>query len=309
MGKIKYYLVMNPTSNSGRAKKVCEKILSAFESRQLEFDYKMTREPEEAVFISAEAIKKGWDVIVAVGGDGTICEVISGFFLNGSVDSKVKLGVLHIGTSPDFNRYHNIPTKLEEAIDTLIKGKAKLIDIGKATYMKMPSKKATAYFGSNVNVGLGPLIANKANSRYRKYLGDFLGTLCSTLTSLINFKGVRLNIEIDGSKCRTNRLVNLTVGKDPYLASGMRIFNDIAPNDGKLYIFSVEKLPLISYIANIHKLYIGNFLEFKGSRIDYGRRVDIESDENVSIEFDGDMRGYLPATVEVIPKALEVITR
>ncbi len=309
MAGARYYLIMNPSSGSGRGRRVCERILSVFNNKELEFDYKITQGPEEATFISAKAIKHNWDVVVAVGGDGTICEVISGFFSNGLSSHNAKLGVLHVGTSPDFNRYHNIPLNLDRAIDVLSQGKSKLIDIGKITFTKKPAESAISYFGSNVNVGLGPLIATKANSRYRKYLGDFLGTLSASVISLINFKGIDLKIKIDGQKVDFEKLINLTVGKDPYLASGMRIFSDIAPDDGRLYILSIKKASFISLIANIYKLYIGDFLKVKGTCIEYGKEVEIDCDtQNIFVEFDGDVRGYLPARIEVIPKALEVIT-
>jgi len=308
MGKIGYFLVMNPSSRSGKAKNTCERILSEFRNRELKFDYRMTKGPDEATTYSREAIKNGWDVIVAVGGDGTICEVISGFFKDSKQINNAKLGVLHIGTSPDFNRCHHIPVKLDKAIEVLLNNKTKLIDVGKITYMKSKIEKAISYFGSNVNIGMGPLIANRANSRHRKYLGDFLGTFCASLGSLVNFKGLYLKVKIDGTKTNFNCLLNLTVGKDPYLASGMRVFNEIASDDGRFYILSIEKRNLPSILLNIHKLYMGNFLEYKGANINYGKDVEIDCDLScIPVEFDGDARGYLPAKVEVINRVLEVI--
>ena len=146
MGKTGYFFVMNPSSRSGRAKRQCERILSEFRKRSLEFDYKMTAGPEEATAYAEEGIKQGWDVIVAVGGDGTICEVISGFFTNPSSVRKAKLGVWHVGTSPDFNRYHKIPVELDRAIDALLIKKTKIIDVGKVTYMKSKTEKKNFLF-------------------------------------------------------------------------------------------------------------------------------------------------------------------
>ena len=268
----------------------------------------MTSGPEEATAYAEEGIKQGWDVIVAVGGDGTICEVISGFFTDPSYARKAKLGVWHVGTSPDFNRYHNIPVKPDKAIEVLLSKKTKIIDVGKVTYMKSKTEKAVSYFGSNVNVGLGPLIANRANARHRKYLGDFLGTLCALLGGLVQFKGLSLNVKIDGKEMDPQHLLNLTVGKDPYLASGMKVFSDIKSNDGRLYVLSIQKKSLFSVAANIHKLYRGNFLEYDGACISYGKEVEITcSSDDALVEFDGDAKGYLPAKVEVLNKSLEVI--
>jgi len=310
MSQNKYFLIINPAAHSGKAKKEGEKIISLLEKKKINFDFRWTRQPRQTIDFAACAARENWETVVAVGGDGTICEVISGLFRNSEVGKKPKLGVLHIGTSPDFNKYHQIPINIEAAIEVLLKGKTKSTDIGKITYFSHPDGKneITSYFASNVNIGLGPQIARKANSRYRKYLGDFLGTLGSVLVSLADFKKTKLNITIDGKQISFNQLVNLTVGKDPYLASGMRILNRIRPDDGKLYILSIEQTSRLALLNNIPKLYRGNFLDYKGAKIDYGRKIEIGySPQYPEIEFDGDLRGYLPAKIEVMPKALEMI--
>ncbi len=309
MVNLKYYLVINPAAHAGKSRKKIKEILSYFTARGVEFTYEMTKAPRQAVFIAERAVTKGFNIIVAVGGDGTICEVISGLFKTREVSAGVKLGVLHIGTSPDFNRHHNIPVNLSQALEALWRGKSKSVDVGRITYFNRENQKEISYFGSSVNVGLGPFIAGKANSRYRKYLGDFLGTLCATLSSLTRFKGVDLQVAIDGRKVEYQRLINLTVGKDPYLASGMRIFNRVEPNDGRLFIFSVEKRPYFSLLANLPRLYVGNFLNFKGAAIRYGRKVEIFCpDARALVEFDGDAQGMTPLEVDCLPRALEVIS-
>ncbi len=307
MAPLKYFLVMNPTARSGGAYKQCRRIISEMKLRKVDFDYQMTSRKDEAVDISRQAGERDYDVVVAVGGDGTICEVITGLRQNSPAASRT-LGVLHVGTSPDFNRYCHIPVRLDEALEALLAGRTRSVDVGKVSFRDLAGDERVFYFGSSVNVGLGPHIAGKANSRYRKYLGDFLGTLVSSLTAVWNFQGVDLKVKIDGEKTDFTSLINLTVGKDPYLASGMRVFSDVLPDDGKLFLFSLRKGSLFSLLANVPKLYVGDFMEYKHAGMRYGRKVEVCSErEDVFIEFDGDMRGKLPATIEVLPKSLEVI--
>lgn len=317
---MKYFLIFNPTAHQGRSGKSFDKILKLLKAKKLYFDYVATSKKEEAIELASKAAREKWDVVVAAGGDGTISEVTTGILNETNKGNNSKLGVLHIGTSPDFNRYHNIPVKLEDAVTILIKGKTRLIDVGRITYLGSHDgrtsldnldnhkNKKTAYFSSNVNIGLGPQIASKANSRYRKYLGDFAGTLNSTLVSLAKFKAFNLNLKIDGQERTFHRLLNLTIGKDPYLASGMRVFNDIKSDDGRLYALSIQNFSKLSLLSNLWRLYFGNFLEYNGAYLEYCKKVEIcSSEEYPEIEFDGDFRGYLPATVEVISKGLEVI--
>ncbi len=306
----KYFLIMNPNAHSKKAGQSCEKIISLLKKMKVDFGYRYTQRAGDAIVFAKDAAKQRAQAVVAVGGDGTICEVINGLFAENAKTTKPKLGVLHVGTSPDFNKNHGIPIGIEDAIKALLQGKTKLIDIGKITYFSGPygKEESTAYFASNVNVGLGPLVAKKANSRYRRYLGDVLGTLSATLISLIGFKTMSLSINADGKKEDFTRLINLTVGKDPYLASGMRVFNKILADDARMYVLSIQKKSWIALLSSIPKLYLGNFLEYAGAKITYARKIDIGcSLEYPLVEFDGDVKGYLPACIEVLPEALEVI--
>ena len=303
----RYYLIMNPTCRSGKGCRHFDRIISSFRALG-ETDIHYTSGYEDATHACSKAIEQGYDVIVAVGGDGTINEVLNGFFIEEDYDAKAKLGVVHVGTSPDFNQYHKIPTDVDEAVRVIARGNTKRIDLGKVDFTDIKGQKIVRYFASNANIGLGPLVANKANSRHRKYLGDFLGTLVATLGSLMKFKPVRLSVKIDDEAPITfDNQINVTIGKDPYIASGMRVFHDITPDDGKLYMLSVESKGLLALLARIPDLYIGNFLKYKGASLRYLKSVVIEGDKEQLVEFDGDVKGYLPAVVSVVPKAMEVI--
>jgi len=316
---MKYFLIYNPTSKQGRSKKKWKKILQMFKKEGVDFDYRLTEKEEDATYLTSKAAKDGWDIIVSVGGDGTISEVITGLFDIEEFEIRPKLGVLHVGTSPDFNRYHNIPTDIEDAVRAIFKGKTKLVDIGKITYLKNnieiplamlpvhPDRKVS-YFGSNVNIGLGPRIASKANGRFRKFLGDFCGTLLATVISLLKLKGFTLSAKIDGKEENFINIINLTVGKDPYLASGMRVFNQIKPDDGRFYVFNVEKTSLLKLLSNIPRIYWGDFLKYKGAHLKYCREIEIKYNKKYpELEFDGDVKGFLPAKINLLPRQLEVI--
>ena len=305
---MKYFLIYNPTSRQGKSRRDFDKIVSILRDKNAKFDYVFTSQKDEAIDLSRKVDIEDYDVVVATGGDGTICEVITGL-MSKPEQERQKLGILHIGTSPDFNRYHNLPNKLEEAINVLFEGESRKVDIGKVTYKDTLKKSCVSYFGSSVNIGLGPSIASKSNGRYRKYLGDFLGTLISTLISLATFNPINLRVEVDGNSEELQDVFNLTMGKDPYLASGMRVPIEIKEDSGKMYMLNIQGRHKILLLANLWKLYAGNILDYKGSKFRYCERAEISGGENERLEFDGDFRGYLPAKIEVLPKSLEVLVR
>jgi len=302
-------MIINPTARSGKAVKLWNKVERLLKRQNIQYEHAFTKKTDDAIDLAKSVSVKGYDVVVACGGDGTICDVITGIL---SADTRIKpaLGVIHIGTSPDFNRHCGIPVDIDKAVDTLVSCNVKKIDIGQVKYFDLQNNERISYFGSSVNIGIGPYIANGANSRNRKYLGDFLGTLVSTIASLFKFKGSILKGEIDGRSIHFGNILNLTIGKDPYLASGMRVFNDIKPDDGRLYVLSIKKSSTINLLLNLHKLYIGDFLKYKEATINYCSDIKVESEcDRTFIEFDGDMRGMVPAEVSVKNKALKVVAK
>lgn len=305
---MKYFLIYNPTSRQGKSKRNFNKIISLLKENQANFNYVLTSEKDEAIELSKKIKISDYDVAVAVGGDGTICEVITGL-MSKPENERQKLGVFHIGTSPDFNRYHSLPTNLEDAVKVLLNNKSKRIDIGRIDCKNKYEKDSVYYFGSSVNIGLGPSIASKSNGRYRKYLGDFLGTLSSTLVSLANFNPIDLEINNNERIQKLENVFNLTIGKDPYLASGMRLPIEIKEDDGQMYMLILKGKNKIPLLTNLWRLYAGNILDYKGSTFELCKSLEVYGRRNEKIEFDGDFRGYLPAKINVLPKSLEILVK
>ncbi len=305
---MRYHLIYNPTARSGRSKGEFKKIAGILEKKNTDFDYTLTKRKDEAIEIAARMTKDKADVAVAVGGDGTMCEVITGLMAQPR-DRRPVLGVLHIGTSPDFPRYHKIPIPVEEAVDFLLDAKPQAIDVGKVSYRADGGSAATSFFGCNVNVGLGPRIASKYGNRYRTYLGDFAGTLLALFVSLAQHKRSKAVIEADGVRLELDDIVNLTVGKDPFLASGMRIPIDIAADDGKLYYMALQSRSKIKLLGQLWRVYGGNILDYAGASLGRAKKVVIESPDLDLVEFDGDVRGHLPAIVEILPREISLLKK
>ncbi len=324
---MKLFLVLNPTAQSGRGKKLWSVMFNRLRESGAEFSYRITEKQCEAVELARRAAETGFDTVVAVGGDGTICEVITGIMrARKEGGPSARFGVIYTGTSPDFNTYHGIPLDPAQAVDAILNGAPRSIDVGKVTYCLsdlsgsvpgLEGKKVgdlvhddvvTEYFVGNVNVGIGPMVARKANTGYRRMIGDLLGTMSAVISSFATFPMNDCRLAVDGEELVRAKLVNLTVGKSPYLASGMKIFSEITPDDGRLVVVSVCNFTLLSLLSRLPALYRGSFLDLDGVDVTYGTTVDIHYDRgHPEVEFDGDPKGFLPARVEVIPAGLEVL--
>ncbi|HDS09916.1 MAG TPA: diacylglycerol kinase, partial [Firmicutes bacterium] len=120
MPGLKYYFIMNPGSRGGSSRRKFKKVFEILDKEKISYQHTITTSLQEIYDLSRKANSDGYDVIAAVGGDGTINEVISGFFKEGGTRiSKAKLGVIYTGTSPDFCRSYGIPYKnIKDAMNT-----------------------------------------------------------------------------------------------------------------------------------------------------------------------------------------------
>jgi diacylglycerol kinase family enzyme len=308
------FLVMNPGSRSFQCRFDWQVLLACLRERQVDFDFALTQAPEHARLATQSAALSGFDSVVAVGGDGTINEVMNGLVDPGKPGSRPEIphaamGVIYTGTSPDFCRYHGIPLSLEAAIDTLLSSRPKMIDLCRISYRESCSGNAVSrVFGCSANFGLGAAVARGANLGLRRRWGDFSGTFLATLQALHRYHPPDIRIRIDGREAVHPRFFNLFVGKNPFVASGIKIGSGsgTAPDDGRLFCTAISGISRFRALALLPRLYTGSL-----SRIFppvYGTRVEIPwSADAPEVEFDGDPHGLLPATIEVLPQALPLI--
>jgi diacylglycerol kinase family enzyme len=299
---MKYYFIMNPGSKGGNSQKKFTLIHQILMENHIEYDYEVTKNLDDAYTLSVKANEMGYDVIVAVGGDGTINRVLNGFYdKNGKRKSKAKFGVIYTGTSPDFCKSYNIPLKTDKALYTLIKGNTKSIGIGKIDF-----RDNSKYFACCANIGLGATLARYANSGIRKYVGDKLGTFLSLIKTLCTYKPITVKLskkyagdeEIEYQKPeyqKIHHVYNISIGKTYYVASGLKIKSDLKEGEPKFYMLTIKDHPLRA----IYALYSG-----KKFPLEYSGEITIEGEGEV--EFDGDEGGILPCTIS-LAENIEVI--
>jgi diacylglycerol kinase family enzyme len=149
------------------------------------------------------------------------------------------MGVLYSGTSPDFCRFHGIPVDPDQAMKALLTGTARSVDVTRINYRGVDGRERVGHFGCSCNIGLGASIARFAN-RWRRYLGDVPGTGAGLIRALLLNQRIDLELVIDGEALTIPQINNLSVIKNPYLASGLRMELDVLPDDGTLYLVGIS---------------------------------------------------------------------
>ncbi|MBN2280802.1 MAG: diacylglycerol kinase [Candidatus Marinimicrobia bacterium] len=310
---MKFFLVMNPGSRSGKSKKLFQKIFDFLENQAVDYDYKITSSLDSAREYSVAANQKKYDAIIAVGGDGTINKVVNGFFDDkGRRISTAKLGVLYTGTSPDFCKSYDLPWKdIDVALEVLVRGNFRKINIGRIVlHEKLNSPlPVVRYFACCANLGLGATLARGANNGIRKYIGDNAGTFLSLLKTLATYRPNQFRIKVDGRNMETDSLHNLSVGLTKYIASGIKVAHDLPLTGKNFYILMIKNMQLKNLPEVFQKIYSGKkIINNQVVSLDYINEIEIdENKQNPEVEFDGDPHGYLPCKIELSQDQLELI--
>lgn len=309
---MKYFFIFNPGSRNGKSKDSIFRIRDLLSERKVDYEYGITESLQDAYRLSKKANESAYDVIVAVGGDGTINKVLNGFYDdNGSRISGAKMGVIYTGTSPDFCKSYRVPYKqINGAINVLLKGNTAGIQVGKIILTnETRSGSVTRYFSCCVNVGLGASAARYANSGIRRIAGDHLGTFSSLLKAFMNYRPIELSVSFDGKKELIPKLYNLSIGKTFYIASGIKVNNALDPGDNMFYALTVRDVSWSKVLYCAKAIYSGKQISNNETvNLKYSKNVEIFSDGSpVEIEFDGDPQGFLPCRIEMAKDKLELI--
>jgi len=268
----------------------------------LDFEAVLTTRPGEATEIARRAVRESRALVVAVGGDGTVYEVVNGFFDGAQpIPTSSTLGLIQVGTGGDTRRNLGIPVDVGAAIRLLTEGRPRLIDTGRVTV-----GSHVYHFINIAEAGIGADVSERAN-RMPKFLGAST-YFVATLASLAVWRHKPLLIRVDEGIRREITGQAVVVANCQYYGGGMRIAPQAVPDDGMFDVIIEGPIGKLEALLKARKLYSGAHFEDPGlSRkleLLHGTRVEVGSPDKVLVQLDGEVVGQLPATFEVVPEAL-----
>lgn len=301
-------MIVNPASAGGRTGRTWPAIAAALRDAGLSFDSALTTARGEATVLARQALAEGWPVVVAAGGDGTIHEVVNGFFDDAGValGASARLGLVPLGTGGDFRRTFAFPTDVAAAAAVLRGGKIRRIDLGRVTFERFDGTRGLRIFCNIADAGLGGEVVHRVNNGVRLGPGRLTFLLASAV-SLLTWQNRRLRVEFDGE---TEELTaqQAVVANARYYGGGMCIAPHAEPDDGLLDLVLVGDVGRLQNLQLMGPLRSGTHLDGRfpitSRRV---RRVTVEAEGAVRLDVDGEQPGRAPATFEVIPGALELI--
>jgi len=303
------HVILNPASSAGRTGRRQAEILAAIE-RHLgqEFSLFVTKRPNEATSSARDASLRGAELIIAVGGDGTIQEVVNGLMEAGSrLNRRLQLGIINAGTGHGFAQSLGLPEGFDDQCAAIALGTVRRVDIGRAFYTNGRGQRIERYFINECQAGIGGRVVEKVQSGHKK-LGGFLGFGLATLTAALSYPNRSITYSVDDGPEVEGKFLGIVAANGSVMAGGMRLAPQATVVDGRLDILFMHGQTLAERLRNFPKIYSGRHLESPKFSCLRGQSISLASEESVSFEADGEMFGYLPCRIEVLPSALELRT-
>jgi YegS/Rv2252/BmrU family lipid kinase len=269
--------------------------------------YRISEYPGHSILLAEEAVTDHFQYVIAVGGDGTIHEVVNGLYAGSKkhgVDAPA-LAILPLGTGNDFARTLRINNSLNDLKNRLLQGKTKLIDLGKCTFLNCSGQIDSRYFMNVMDVGLGGSIAARV-SRYRRGFWAKLAYQRALFRELPLYKRVTVTLNLDGKKSH-QEILSIVIANGNYFGKGIGISPYSSISDGNLNSVIFGRVGILEYIMHFASLIRCKPIHHPEVNYHTLREASIDAINALPIELDGEFLGYTPSTICVIPQAIRLV--
>ena len=306
----RHFVIFNPASGRGRGRRRIGVYRQLLAEQLDDVTFAESAGPGGEIALAEQAAADGYDVVVAVGGDGTCSSVANRLLASGRDD--LTLAILPNGTGNDFGRSLGLnPSDPGEAVRILAAGNIEVVDVGRveteSASEQAPEHWETCYFLNLIGFGFDIAVIDAATgARFLK--GELLYKI-TALRQLFHFPGLELRLKSEGGEERDGRYLMLTVSNAPFFGGGFPIAPEATVQDGQLHACQILDAPPLS------RLRLFNLAE-RGRHVT-SDHVEVLDDRGFSMEFstpqrfevDGEVRRSAGRTVKarILPAALKVI--
>ena len=294
--------LVNPASDNGATGRRWPQIAHVAAEHGLEGATLFSERPGHFRELVRRAAEGGAQLVVAVGGDGTLNEVANG--LLSLPAERPELAVIPFGTGMDFARSHGIPRKLEQALAVARDGKTRTIDAGRVSYTAWDGSPAEGYFANVSSAGMSGAVARQANST-SKALGGRVSFFAALVRVFAGWRNTEMQVEVGGER-RSGKMTNVVVANGRYHGGGMLLAPESEPDDGLFDVLVIGDITKRDFVLSVGKIYRGTHLSHPKIELLRGAVASVEAEVPVPVELDGEQPGTTPARFEVVPKALRV---
>ena len=295
-------VIVNPYAGTGATGRKWPKIEKELTEAGLSFDFTRTEEKLHAVELAREAALAEYRMVIAVGGDGTLNEVVNGLAESGNA-ADIILGIINTGTGCDFARYLGISRNIKETCQNLVNPHTITADIGLVECID-EGQPIHKYFISTASLGFDGEVTALATKRPRLFNGVtpyFMGVL----ESLGTYQNKDIQLQLDDHS-ENIRICSMVIANAGYYAAGAQVAPEADLNDGFFDVLIIGDINKFELLVTLPKAYLGTHVKDPKVRMEKASKITVESPDQIWVQADGELLGETPATFRIIPSALKI---
>ncbi len=301
--------IVNPASADGKTAQTWPHMQAALESELGPIQVQFTQKRYHAAELAEHAMHQGATTIIAVGGDGTLNEIVNGFCRQpDSLRRHTQLAIILQGTGGDFAKswaVHPSMTELAYAITRKISHPCDVVNMRMNPVFDGPYKR---YYINVADIGVGGQVVEIVNNSSKFLGGPLTFFLAGLRATLFQYRNAPMQITLDGQVIRSDSAYYfVAVANGQYFGSGMHIAPDARCDDGLFDVVLIGNLRLPTKFYFAWKLYRGRAYELRKVRVLRGQRLTINAPQPVFIEADGELVGTTDAQFEIVPAAINIV--
>ena len=300
----KIKLIFNSTADMGQAWRIANDLRPIIADYG-HADWSGTVYPTHATELAYQAGEQGYDMVIAIGGDGTVHEVVNGLML---VPEKKRpiFGIVPVGSGNDFAHAIGLPAKPDVALVHALRGEPRPVDLG----MLSDETGRKEYFDNTLGIGFDAVVTIRSHKL--PVVRGFLMYLTAVIqTIILNFNPAQLHVETDTETWDLPTLM-LTLCNGPREGGGFLIAPHACNDDGLLEYASIRKVSRLMMFRLVPEVMKGTHGRFKQVRTGTFHKMTLSSDRPLHIHADGEIYTNFGTDIrrlslEVIPGAIQVV--
>lgn len=304
----KWTVVINPWAGCGLGKTEWPAIKNRLLQEGFDIKAVFTEHPCHAIDIVKEAVAEGCRNFIAVGGDGTLHEVINGvMFQNIVPTSEITVGCIPVGSGNDWIKMYGIPHDYTGAIKVIAAGNRRLQDLARVTYNSGKSTDTRyminiggALFDGNTVLEFTRLKSKNGSKGKGTYVRGLFSAFCKS-------KCVHVDMVADGKPFLSGKILSVAFGIGPYSGGGLLQTPNALPDDGLLDMTVFKQVSKFKVLLNLRRLFNGTILKFRSALSCQLKMLTVESAHPIYLEIDGESVGTTPFSIEMVPAAINVL--
>ena len=298
-------VILNPSSGNGAGAKLEPAITAALREGGLDFDLTRTTAPRQAIQIAEQALRNGYERLIAVGGDGTLNETANGLMRSDHRGASGTLGIIPVGSGNDFGKVIGLAPNWKAGVERILAGRTRQVDIGRvAGDQPAPGyDNGPHYFVNGLDTGFGAQVAVHAHEW--PFLTGTAMYLAAVFKTLVHYSVPHVRIEL-GDDLIEQESAMVAVSNGRCYGGGFWVAPTAEADDGLFDVMIAQGLGRVGILTLIPKVMKGTHIGDPRVRFEQATRVVIESPDPLIVEADGELP-FLEAhrlEIDILPKRL-----